>query len=239
MEKHPPNSLYKFYSFSEYSLEAMCNNSLWFGKPESFNDPYDCSITMLIDKKEYIDAITESINSKSPRETLGRVWIGDRDVLASRGKELIETLKNIGICCFTNDPRNMTMWAHYGDQHKGFCVEYDCSEKTELRRLIGRVKYSKTRACIPRGICPTSESISDCWLIKANCWRQEKEWRAVLDEGGRLYENLSEVKSIIFGARASHRNINILTRCMRHNEKIKYKKISLAADDFNLKINAL
>ena len=39
----------------------------------------------------------------------------------------IEWLQDFGVLCLTKSPMNPLMWAHYGDQHKGFVVGYDVS----------------------------------------------------------------------------------------------------------------
>src|SRR5688500_3211261 len=36
-----PSKLYKYQSFSLYSLKNLKNNCLYFNHPEDFNDPYD------------------------------------------------------------------------------------------------------------------------------------------------------------------------------------------------------
>lgn len=237
-----PTSLYKFYSFSLLSLKTVSNDLLWFSLPSSFNDPYDCAIAVNNKKQDYLNAITETINSSNPREELARKWIGDKKELDEKYRKINDQLKKIGICCFTSDPKNMGMWSHYGGQHKGFCIEFDCSEGTELRRVVQEVKYSDTRVSIndyyknyDKDI--NIEAFSDSWLVKSLSWIQEKEWRVMKPEGGREYPNLSSVKSIIFGARMKNDDRELLKKCMRHKQRIKFKNASLVDESFLIEIH--
>lgn len=43
--EHPEiRHLYKYYAYNENSPAALINRRVWFPKPESFNDPFDCDI---------------------------------------------------------------------------------------------------------------------------------------------------------------------------------------------------
>lgn len=47
------------------------------------------------------------------------------DALASEVDSTGALLRNCRVACFTDNPVNMYMWAHYAADHTGFCVEYD------------------------------------------------------------------------------------------------------------------
>ena len=43
--------LYKYYSFEDkYSIENLKNGLVHFSKPEKFNDPFDCAVSISLDK---------------------------------------------------------------------------------------------------------------------------------------------------------------------------------------------
>ena len=43
--------LYKYYSFEDaYALENLQNGVVHFSKPERFNDPFDCAVSISLDK---------------------------------------------------------------------------------------------------------------------------------------------------------------------------------------------
>lgn len=38
--------LYKYRTYNSYSLACLANQTIWLAKPKSFNDPFDCAITL-------------------------------------------------------------------------------------------------------------------------------------------------------------------------------------------------
>jgi hypothetical protein len=83
-----------------------------------------------------------------------------------------------GVLCLTEDPLNHVMWAHYGDQGKGFVVGFDPNHPFFIfrddvveRNLLKKLIY-------------TEEHTENFWrnpyylfLVKAPGWAYEKEWR--------------------------------------------------------------
>ena len=70
-------------------------------------------------------------------------------------RTLNEILKNVVILSLTRTPLNALMWAHYGEEHKGFVIGYDVDDqffKCKTNNLIpiqqGNVIYTKTKPII-------------------------------------------------------------------------------------------
>jgi hypothetical protein len=106
--------------------------------PSHFNDPWDRKPlfdTACVDDPVEFDALLEWFhgmgNPKLAPDLRGRV---DKEHRASRDKrlELIDGIsqKNIdqiskrGIYCLTPIATPELMWAHYGDHHRGICLEF-------------------------------------------------------------------------------------------------------------------
>ena len=61
------------------------------------------------------------------------------------------------VFCSTNQYDNLLMWAHYGNNHTGYCVEYSTkSIVTQMNKLtsynliiVGEVIYTKVRNKLP------------------------------------------------------------------------------------------
>ena len=51
------------------------------------------------------------------------------------GERLIDDFCNfVRMACFTrNEVQSMLMWAHYDNNHKGFCVAYNVKDSLDLR----------------------------------------------------------------------------------------------------------
>ena len=56
MKDTAPPKLYKYQSCSSYALDNLRKRCLWFSKPESFNDPFDCDINF-----EIVDVTEENL----------------------------------------------------------------------------------------------------------------------------------------------------------------------------------
>lgn len=96
--------IYKYYSFTDYSLDVLRNNQLFFSHPSNFNDPFDSSGLLVKPYKKFCDNI---------------------------GLEHIdEIFEKQGICCFTKSdkPDNKHFWSLYAGNYSGFALEFDEDE---------------------------------------------------------------------------------------------------------------
>lgn len=121
--------------------------------------------------------------------------------------------------------QNTTMWSHYADEHRGFCVKYsmdfiDCKFQNLLLCSLFPVKYtSRTEKITATQLLKLKEKNGELFvddvvkkkiikslLSKSGFWNYEKEWRLILSEKEccLLYENnipFSEIEAIYLGCR--------------------------------------
>ncbi len=115
-----------------------------------------------------------------------------------------QTLNNVAILSLTRNPLNSLMWAHYGDEHRGFVIGYDveipflkCKEANLIPVDKGNVIYTKTKPFIKTStrttttLCnaidgiyddednQTKELIDHLFLNKDTIWSYEEEVRIV------------------------------------------------------------
>lgn len=109
-------------------------------------------------------------------------------------EEYLQKVNNLCyIKCFTETYTNNLMWAHYADEFKGICVEYDLKKLQDksLQAKFFPVYYSKERKIwIDKDLLVNywdgytdDDVISDTqgiFLQKADYWKYEKEWRICL-----------------------------------------------------------
>ncbi len=127
-----PNTLYKFYSLTEdkdlneKKLETLQNKKIYMSDIEDFNDPFDS-------KAFYYDpARLKKIKR-----------------LASHGGRLIDDftaiLKTTSLT--ENDVNSLPMWAHYSNNHHGFCIAYDMKNpyNTAFSACTFKVQYTDQR----------------------------------------------------------------------------------------------
>ena len=165
---------------------------------ETFNDPYDCALTFdpyaddaeLRELKDYISE-TNDLN-EDQKAFIGKT-IAERQ--SSTSSKLIDDMNqqirsSYKICSLSERADSLLMWAHYGDLHKGFVMEYDFTSLPPhdpmtlslwpviydqqiydathiyLSALNGR-KFNNSIAVISA-------------MHKASDWEYEKEWRIVI-----------------------------------------------------------
>lgn len=173
---------------------------LYFNAPKNFNDPYDCRI--LPDIKTPTDEDVESIRGQylsefevgSPIREQAKTASIDRlremfinsakNIAAQKVKEFSETR---GVSCFSEKCDDLLMWAHYGDNYRGFCLEFDTSHFEKLQK----VTYSNDLPMFdPVPILSHQFEASDfmsMFTSKSSSWAYEKEWRFFHAAAGTLY----------------------------------------------------
>ena len=240
-----PDFLYKYQTMTAYTLAALTNNTVWLAKPKTFNDPFDCAITL--DSQRYkesvIHAITVAMERAKPNglrpEHLQDIWPDDKEAFEDFREKLRNLFQEIGIFSFSAVPNHMLMWSHYTDHHRGFCVEYDCRKGTELRALAHKVRYKGTVPSLTAAdfALPNNEAAFETmWLTKAKCWSYEKEWRVMMNEGGKNYQAPSSIVAVIFGARMPESDRIMVAQALRHQEEIRFKEAILKEGHFSIEI---
>lgn len=198
---HMPKKLYKYISLSdsyvclkdgnlctvnqelnELKFEALNNNQIWMSRFDNLNDPYEYK-AMYLKSNELAD----------------KGW--PLDLLDG----YLNRMKSIYLISSftTNLVDNMPMWAHYSNNHKGFCVEYNVLNP----KLVYPISYEEERfgiASILTGIFNLAHEIESgnidesdedfkfhmtlinhFGLIKHNTWKYENEYRILYaDLGG-------------------------------------------------------
>lgn len=102
---------FTFRPFSKYALADVCMNEITLCNPDLFNDPFDIVFPHWIDY---------TLNRhKDKKSAVYRYQLMMKDVFRSvRARSLVQASED--------DVRNLPklMWAHYADEHKGFCIKY-------------------------------------------------------------------------------------------------------------------
>lgn len=131
----------------------------------------------------------------------------------------------IGILSLTEDPLNVVMWSHYGDNHTGVAIEFDArhrwfnrprTQTDEFLRLrpVNYVDLSLRDRTFPQ------VAEENLLLTKSVEWAYEREWRLLAPvadatqtikgphEHVHLFRlNLKSIVSVIFGMRTRPDNI--------------------------------
>lgn len=189
--KLPPR-LYKYRPIDKFTSDIFCRRVLWFSRPDSFTDPYDCVpvLKVEIDEEGFRDHLISTWAANHPE------WVQDeliaavaremednfpptKDELDRFREEYRNRLRSVGVFSVSERADSVVMWSHYADGHRGICLELDPSV---LPPTLGFHKtiYQENRPVI---------NVFRDWKIanrlasgiKSREWKYECEWRLVLE----------------------------------------------------------
>lgn len=127
---HIPDTLFKYYSLTdnielnEQKLETLLQKKIFMSEAKYLNDPFD--------NKAYFYKPDEFKKYERLKAVEGRL-IDDFSYFTK-------------VSSFTsNDVNSMPMWAHYANNHKGFCVSYDMKNNFDLYSYTFPVQYTDQR----------------------------------------------------------------------------------------------
>lgn len=148
------------------------------------------------------------------------------------------------VCSFSELNDSLLMWAHYANNHQGFCIGYNFKElHNDLTDLILPVIYSDELLEISKFLLPESNQslLMNAITRKSKAWEYEKEWRMLMHQVNNEKTQLQKLpipKSIYLGAKISEadkrdiinislkKNINVYQMYMGIDEfKLYYKKV--------------
>ena len=188
-----PDTLYKFYSLNEdkalnnKKFDTLQRKQIYLSKIKDFNDPFDSKAFF------YDPSALSHIN--------GLEHVNGR---------LIEDFSafHIGTALTSNNANCLPMWAHYSNNHQGFCVSYDMKapENITLSGLTFQMQYTDERLditsfmkkyaemisstvenCMARGIKKIPmQDVSIVYVsnllgnIKHSSWKYENEFRCTM-----------------------------------------------------------
>lgn len=146
LEKRAPKSLYRIRRFAEETVEALEKDQLFFTRADWFNDPYDCLLQF--DEGRLRKQIENYISDEMMRRYLRSAGIrypinediqNENDFLRFFQESKNGFLEDVSKCfttvtsmlqkgtyvvCLCETVKSPVMWSHYGENHKGFAIEY-------------------------------------------------------------------------------------------------------------------
>lgn len=224
-----PKKLYKFIYLNDVSkckeecyylednkkrLTTLKEGKLWISTRKSLNDPFE--LKTLFSNEEVI----KSYNCP----------IGIKEILIN------SYLDGFLIGSFTTNFNNMPMWAHYANNHKGFCIEYEIykpkffykvsyeDERIEINNTIMNI-ISLIFKDIHNGLTDEERNYLEMYrqilfhnnIIKHKSWKYEDEYRLLLpkelfpsstEDGGEVDNKVIGIKPTgIYIGMAAMKNI--------------------------------
>ena len=182
----------------ERDLKLIEKNSFWGSNFSQLNDP--CETLISLDEFKSLTTSFVKLLGGSSGQNLVRLHEALGNVI-SRSKE-------VGIYSLSQTYSDELLWAHYGNSHKGFCIEYDLELLLECyptdKVYSFPVTYSKHPPEVNVADLSDKEGISIIKKLTGNKslkWKYEKEHRIIIDRSGEYIYNHHALKAIYFGLR--------------------------------------
>lgn len=219
------DSLYKFYKIDfekkEHLQHLFLEKKLYHSSPSQFNDPLECRPHFNVPKDQKVKEMLDHLINRAKEEAQNRIdakttkkyilkrYKGNLKVLQ---EDIIENSRkayaDLRICSFTaENKKNLLLWSHYADSHKGFCVEFDATKMP--MKLAYKVDYSPKYPEITYPI-PYDDTAFRPALVKSKDWKYENEFRIIYfpesrvlppnDRKSSLCLNGDEIKNVYFGS---------------------------------------
>lgn len=131
-------NLYKYSLINENTITNLKNNEIYLQSPNNFNDPYEFIFKYIVKDEIYFDFL--KLFYKDEYTKFSEKNMSKEDVLAyTRDYYFPEFRELLGAACLTENENDDIMWAHYGGNHKGICIEYD--KNKHPFRIFEQVEY--------------------------------------------------------------------------------------------------
>lgn len=218
---------FSFRDFTPYALEDIRNNTITLAHPSTFNDPMD---TFLLRWNKYLQEQSTNIIEKRLHMLYQKVYdhIKVRCFVRTEGLprddkgQLRSKLQNV-------EDINPLMWAHYSNNHKGFCIKYKLPggvvrnhyKESLTWSRIGNVNYLPEMK-----LSSKNNTLWDALFAKHDVWKYEKEVRLIhydpeCDDNFKSI-SISEncIEDIYLGLKCSDENKETMKQILR-NRNIK------------------
>ena len=199
--------LYSFRRFNEYSLADLINNEITVSPSKNMNDPFD-SIINLWGTKELLE-----ITCKEPKHI----------------KNLSRSFDYFRIRSFCNGNttralKNILMWSHYADEHRGYCIKYKLSKHFIKQKendsfehmFLKPIIYRKDEDMVDISEMKTINT-DLAFATKHESWGYENEVRLIVynpNKEDAFYgiplDKDSCIEAIYFGCRCEQKTINTI-----------------------------
>lgn len=251
------NLIYKYTPHNQcHKYDIIKKNELWFAEFSSLNDPLDLNLAF---RQEYsvdeIMAYWENESRENPKENLTKNLkeYGDNENFVKSQKKIFWQIKSrIGVLCMSKTPKNILMWAHYANGHKGIVYGFDKNlfkdnKSEKLRKRLFCMKYNSSYeplSYIPQNGEDAVTQFAKSLKIKAKDWRYEKEVRFlnVGKSGIAINFNPTSLKTIIFGERTPKGEIRKTINLCQDNHllnHIHFKQAKFIDGKFKLRLETL
>jgi hypothetical protein len=218
-----PQYLYKYRAVDADALAMLATDKVYLSRLDAFNDPYEFLIC---------NSDAGSLVDRHDRLSVARAC-GSPDSEAA----------SLRVCSLSEEYRDLLMWGHYGDRHRGFCIRFEFREDPKICKKLYPVKYQPSLSSNNHTIPGMKNVGQRNILTKSDKWSYEREWRIIgsapqedasTAEVFASYESAA-LSGIVFGVRTSELH-KALIRTLLKGRCVAFLQAKQQQDDFGLEI---
>ncbi|MDQ3190581.1 MAG: DUF2971 domain-containing protein [Bacteroidota bacterium] len=189
-----PEKLFKYRDWKkDYHRNILLHQEIFIPSPRTFNDPFDCQISIAFHLLKYDENLvldyfnkvvrrhfpnysTEQHNQEVIKLLKEGRYKNDAFIFSQNKQALKKIHDTLGVFSVTAVNDNVLMWAHYSNNHSGFCVGFDSVQLFSYLGGGGEIFYEKDYPTI----LPTEDFINQMLRqtnTKASYWNYEIEYR--------------------------------------------------------------
>ena len=194
--------------------DVIINSSLWLSSRNGFNDPFDTKAKIIIDGsskklRTKIKALLKSHKSEiggvKRAQEIDRIMANQPELLKNISDVTEDALNKIGACCFNVNPRNLLMWSHYANHHKGIVLQFEVAKDTTTFLKAVPLDYVTDYPKI-NWANETEGEVRKAFLNKYETWKYENEWRIIHVFGANIYIDFKPeaLTGLVFGCKADN-----------------------------------
>jgi hypothetical protein len=241
--------LYHWQRFDEDRLARTLKDLVVYcSSPGEFNDPWDCkpffNTEILNDQDEnekHVAWAADLCRRRTPMsekdiEAMKETLRNDPARAAPLVTEISDSLgptiaREYRVYCLGPDVRNLLMWAHYADSHRGVCLEFSLRNDVMCSAL--KCEYLKEFPIMKLHSNKDADA-HRMLLAKAEPWSYEKEYRIVAQERklavsmdtlmtdkGFLKLPKGALVSVISGCQGDREKVSKLVQALAPDVKVK------------------
>lgn len=234
--------LYKYSSINDRLIENLAQGQLYFSDPREFNDLYDCGVDeadelayALGEKDFFSESVGQGVSWNSETDALDVHSLEQAQLPKTFNQALREQMTRIGVSCFSRIDNGSLLWGHYGNAHRGICLEFAadrdrdffCSARVQY---VSELKPIDEKQGVKRGL-------HQYLYTKSMEWSQEEEQRIWVPGGSgvRKYEP-DALTGIIFGHSVSKQDYDRVMDVIRQTceHRLEVYRIKQSYRDYSL-----
>jgi hypothetical protein len=221
---------YTYRSINKFTLKDLINNEITVVNPKRFNDPFDCVFDHFLQNRRNSTFNNEALK-KSYSKIRMRSFVGEEIMFLKPDKRKTPPYKDI------------LMWSHYANAHKGICVQYNLSHNfgkngEHCYHQFFEEKYTEDIVDISGG---DKFNIEKGFLTKHQSWSYEEEIRFLYfdpecnsDFVSLPLDKESKVTAIYFGLYCSKWYISRIKNIFKGQKVDFYQMNKSLTDIYNL-----